>query len=88
MEARVEAFESFLYDILEMGTFTRGSFTVISCTITEQEDFYIVGSHTPALTELNSQLLLDATGKTGDDVETLAKANVYGHVIGKMIYIG
>lgn len=85
---RMKAFEAFLSSTFEVGTFARGSFSVMGCTITQKEDFSIVVSHEKALQELNPQLLLDAAGKTGDEVATLAQANVYRHVIGKMLYIG
>lgn len=64
------------------------SFSVMGCTITQQDDFSIVFSHAKALSELNPQLLICAAGTTGEDAATITQANVYRHVIAKMLHIG
>lgn len=87
-EPRMEALERFLFSIFEVGTFSCWSFYVMGCTFTQHEFFCIVVSHAKAFSERISQLLIEAAGTTGDDVGTLAQANVYRLVIGKMLYIG
>lgn len=88
MDTSMEGFDSFLFAIFEIGTFTLVSCSVMGWTITQQEELSIVVSHAQALSERNSQLIIGAAGTAGDDTATLAQANVYLHVIGKMLYIG
>lgn len=87
-EDRMNACQTFLSATFEIVTFGCGSFSVMGCTITQREYFSIVVSDDKEMMDLNPPLLLDASGKVGDDVATLAQANVYRHVIGKMLYIG
>ena len=86
--ARIDAFESFLSSRFDVGTFERGTLSLMGCTITQDPDSSVHLTQDDSLQQLRPEMLLDCIGAKGDRPASARQATIYRHVIGKMLYIG